>query len=464
VRLSIRLIVIYGLILHTAMFAYDIANPGRFLKADRALERRETIEGLSAVISQHGNIVDYLATHGIVGDYFIQALAYIPLGQYGLIVFQIALLLASIAALYKLTQLVSGSKTTAAIASLVYMHLPQALVFTHQLASEAVCVPLIVVSFYYLARYWLEQRSITFLIMSGILFGIAILVRPVLTLWPIAAMLPLLLVPGAQRVPRASAYTLAASSPLLLWMLFILAATGTFSMGSSSHDLSHNLYKRTQFVLASLSPEERANVERRYLAGADDSRNELGLGTYLHLVAAEPGVFGIHLVRDAVVFVGKSAVNRLILDYFNVFPAAGSELQDPSTGWRRHWEEHGLWHTIIYMLSRSPLLILVNAAATVACLAFMGMALVGAALLISQLHKVNTGERVVRLLILAFPLYIFFASQVVSAMQSRHRAPAEFALCLLFAVSTHHLISRSSRRHAVHAPIRTAQSTGALAD
>jgi len=438
----ISLIVIYGLILHMAMFAFDFVNPDPFLMVDRARERLANIEGLSTTISHSSHIGEYLATHGVIGDYFIHAVIYIPLGQYGVIAFQIALLLLSVAALFKLTELVSGSKITAAMAALVYMHLPHSLVFPHQLSSEAISIPLIIISFYLLTQYLLKKPSALFLILSGTSFGIAILVRPVLALWPIAVMFLLLFVSHEKNaLLRAPGYAIAALAPLLLWMLFILIATGQFSMGSSEHDLNHNLYNRTEIMIDSLPSKEKQAAKTQFLTRAANSQQELSLSTYLRFAAAKPGAFGAQLLRDAIVIVSKSGVNRLALDYFNAFPEARDQLQQPSTGWRRYLDQHGLAATVVYLISRYPLLMTVNVGAAILCLAFTSMALFGGGLVASQLPRVNSGGKVIRLLILAFPFYVFFASQVVSAMQSRHRAPAEFALCLLFAVAAHYLVT-----------------------
>jgi 4-amino-4-deoxy-L-arabinose transferase-like glycosyltransferase len=442
----IPLIVIYGLILHTAMFAFDIVNPDPFLNADRAWERLANAEGLSTTISHSSHIGEYLATHGVIGDYLIHAVIYIPLRQYGVIAFQIAMLLLSVAALFKLTELVSDSKITAAIAALVYMHLPHSLVFPHQLSSEAISSPLIIISFYLLAQYLLKKPSAHFLILSGASFGIAILVRPVLALWPIAVMFLLLFVSHEKSaLLRAPGYAIAALAPLLLWMLFILIATGKFSMGSSEHDLNHNLYNRTEIMIDSLPSKEKQAAKRQFLTRAANSEQELSLSTYLRFAAAKPGAFGAHLLGDAIVFVSKSGVNRLVLDYFNAFPEARHQLQQPptqrSTGWRRYLDQHGLAATVVYLISRHPLLIIINVSAAILCLALMSMSLFGGALLASQLPRVDSGGKLIRLLILAFPFYVFSASQVVSAMQSRHRAPAEFALCLLFAVAARYLVT-----------------------
>ena len=58
--------------------------------------------------------------------------------------------------------------------------------------------------------------------------------------------------------------------------------------------------------------------------------------------------------------------------------------------------------------------------------------------------------RALRIMLIAFPLYVVTVSQLVDAAQSRHRAPAEFALCLLAAVGVAALLRglKSGTRHA----------------
>ena len=59
----------------------------------------------------------------------------------------------------------------------------------------------------------------------------------------------------------------------------------------------------------------------------------------------------------------------------------------------------------------------------------------------------QSGERRVFLAAFSlFPLFVFGASQVVNAMQSRHRAPVEFVIAVLFFVGIHALSQRSRHR------------------
>ncbi len=84
--MAVAILLPYGLFLRAAMFAYDIASPNMVSKDDRTAERLANIDGLAAIASQSGDLIGYLASHGIVGDYSLHALAYVPLGQYGVIV------------------------------------------------------------------------------------------------------------------------------------------------------------------------------------------------------------------------------------------------------------------------------------------------------------------------------------------------------------------------------------------
>jgi hypothetical protein len=85
------------------------------------------------------------------------------------------------------------------------------------------------------------------------------------------------------------------------------------------------------------------------------------------------------------------------------------------------------------MSKRDPGLVLVAVAGAVL---FAGLMLLAGAGALAWLREKGAGAAAVRmrglrLLIVLFPLYIVATAQAVDAAQSRHRAPAEFALCLL---------------------------------
>jgi hypothetical protein len=223
------------------------------------------------------------------------------------------------------------------------------------------------------------------------------------------------------------AYLAAGLAPLLLWMCFILAATGEFSMGRSSHDLGHNLYGRMQRISDSLPQAQRA-------ARRPPGHTTAGVGEYLQFVARHPVAAAQHSVRDVVALTAKSGIERLTLDYLDLFPAARNAIQDSEAGWREQLEKHGIKAAVLQLYAEQPGLVLVSALAAALFLVFMSLALAGAWWWAREAYGARSRDdpgRALRLLMIGFVAYIFLTAQVVDAAQSRHRAPAEFALCLL---------------------------------
>src|SRR5882672_7719318 len=275
--------------LHALMFGYDLQHPDRFLNADRAITRMRVIEGFEQVLRDGGDSVSYLTGHGIIGDWLPQAILHLCGGQFAVIAVQVLLALLSILWVRDIGLRLGLSAPTACAAALLYGLLPHTLVLPHQLASEAIFVPLVVGSFALFARA-AETRGFAG---AGALLGAATLVRPVTLLWP------LLCAPFTPATPRARlTYLLAALGPLLLWMLFIFGATGEFSMGRSSYDLDHNLYLRAQLIAGTLPASERS-----VRSGGDPT---LSLREYAAFVSDHPSAAFAHTARDLLVLSTKS--------------------------------------------------------------------------------------------------------------------------------------------------------------
>src|SRR5262249_35577761 len=131
--------------LHAAMFGYDLAHPDRFLHADRAGERIAAVQGFAQAL-QTGRLWGYTTSHGIVGDWLPQALLYVAGGAYFVIAVQVLLALASVLWVRDIGLRLGMAEGPARGAALLYALLPHTLVFPHQLASEAIFVPLVVLS------------------------------------------------------------------------------------------------------------------------------------------------------------------------------------------------------------------------------------------------------------------------------------------------------------------------------
>ena len=391
-----RLLLAFAAI-HAAMFGYDLHHPERFLFTDRAGERMDTVRGFLDLLHGGGDLAGFLATHGVPGDWLPQALLYFAGGQFLVIAAQIALALLSISCVYRLGIAVRLGEGGAIAAAALYGLLPHTLVLPHQLASEAIFIPLVVLGF-----------ALPVGAGSGLALGAATLVRPVPLLW-----LPLhpFFEKGAAR--WRTLFLLAALGPMLGWMGFIYLASGEVSMGRSSHDVGHNLYVRAHRMAASL-PEEERPAERP--AG----QTTMSVREYLGFVARHPDAAASHGVRDVFTLSVKSGIERLVLDYLDLFPGSRAALQDSNEGWRVQVERHGLRAALAQMWRTQAGLVFVSGLAAAFFVAFMALALVGA---------FSTNR--LRLLLAGFVLYVFFTAQAIDAAQSRHRAPAEFALCVL---------------------------------
>ena len=373
--------------LHAAMLAYDLQHPGRFLNADRAEERIAAVQGFGQAL-RSGDPAAYLAGHGIVGDWLPQALVYAAGGQYLVISLQVLLALASVLWVREIALRVGLDERRAGAAALLYALLPHTLVLPHQLASEALFAPLVVLAIR------LGQRG-------ALALGLATLIRPQTLLWPFI------------HAPRNWRFAAVALAPLLGWMMFILLATGELSMGRSGHDLGHNLHDRMQRMAATLPADERP------APGSTASPGE-----YFAFVARHPLLAAKHSGRDLAALAFKSGIERVTLDYLELFPESRAALQASSGGWRAAVEQQGFAAALGALVRAQPGLVLSSAVSALAFTAFMALALHGALALRRNREA---------LLLALFVLYVFATAQAVDAAQSRHRAPAEFALCVLAA-------------------------------
>jgi hypothetical protein len=403
-----RLLLAFAAI-HAAMFAYDLHHPERFLRADRAEERLQSVHSFIDALHGGGDLASFFAAHGVPGDWLPQALLYLAGGQFFVVAAQIALVLASISCVYRIGRAIGLGEGGALASAALYGALPHTLVFPHQLASEAIFVPLVVFGFAGLAGF-----------RTGLSFGIATLIRPVTLLWP---PVHLAFFPGL-RWKRLLVFVAAALAPMVAWTGFIYLQTGEVSMGRSGHDLGHNLYARAQRMAVSLPPEERPRVRPL-------GYTTMNLREYLGFVARHPGAAAAHSARDFATLGVKSGVERLTIDYLDLFPASRA-LQDADSGWRAQVEREGLGKAMLGLWRTQSGLLAASGSAALLFVAFMGLALWGS----------FTRNRE-RLLLATFVLYVFFTAQAVDAAQSRHRAPAEFALCLLAVAGWQRLRART---------------------
>lgn len=444
---GLRNILMYLLVIQSGLLFWDFSHPSVFMQADRAASRFEAMEMVLQSVHD-GRWQTVLSNQGLPGDYVPHAFLFAVGGAPAIIVTQLALLFASVWALYLLVRLLTGSRVTAAMATLIYIHLPHTLVFPHMLSAEALYDPLVVLAFYLLAK--VGQNALRDGRGAGLLFGAATLIRPVTLLWPVVVAALMLI----RRRPILASMRFLFWSWLLiaLWMFYIWMATGQFSMGSSSHDMGHNLYQRVERMIAVLPDAQRSAATSRFLVTSQGQEKVLSPADYFSFGWLYPHSFAAHLGRDALVFVGKSGIEKLTIDYFGLESSLRNELQNPGAGWRYQLEAAGVLATMKDLLTRAPSLVITSFLGAGGMLALWCFYAVGAYQIV---RMKRTGRdldaRSMLLLLTLFPLYVFAISQAVDAMQSRHRAPVEFALCAIAAVGLESLLAKGRRNGATKA-------------
>lgn len=427
--------------LHMLMLAYDVMHPEVFLHADRAGTRLGTIQGLAS-IHQKTDFVNFLIEQGNLGDYLPQGLIYLSVGRIGLIIFQIALTMVSGHAVYRIAQNLGLSNNASAISGGLYLLLPHTLVFPHQLASEALYTPLLLISIWFVADS-IHAGSMKKAGVSGLLIGVANLVRPVTILWPIVVAVSLI---SFRRSRLAPFHLLTAFIPAVAWMVFMAANTGQFTMGKSNHDLGSNLYTRIDRISDTMTPNATEQVHKKYLTGDDVGR--ISAGGYLRFALDYPKPFIQHAITDTAIFFSKSGIERVTIDYLSINVENRALIQKSSSGWRSHLEKEGLGATIDYLWKTQGIVLIVSSLGALLMVMFSLSAFYGAKELLMDRIRMNLSNRFVAVLLMALPIYILLFSQSATSLQSRHRAPAEAALIILSVYGVNNIIRRR-RTHTI---------------
>jgi hypothetical protein len=425
----------------------DTSDVGVFLRADRAAARMETVLGLLASVSAE-QMAAYLASHGILGDYAVHAWIYSIGGRWAVVGVQILLAVLSGLCVYWLAQVLGLSRRASATTMAVYLCMPHSLVFPHQLATEALHMPLLVISTWLLAK-GLVQRRPAWLICSALLLGAATLVRPITLLWPFVAALAVAM---TCRPMQAAIYGFVAYLPILSWMGFIMLQTGEPGLGKSDHSMERNLYERVMRITATLPPTERDAARSAHLPPArEGSERSLGPLGYLRFSADYPGASLKHLMHDVTSFFGKSGVERITIDYLALTPNARA-LQDPDHGWRQQLELHGWPHTLRYLWQTLGKTLLISLIGSAAFIALFVLSCIGALQFVRSFRQLRSPRVAVGMLLVSLVAYVFVFSHVLNAVQSRQRAPAEFAIVLLAAAGFSAVRQRYRRRRQLSAP------------
>lgn len=427
------IVVAAAAVLHLFLFAYDIAT--RFapmFKGDRSGLRWVAIEQFRA--ADFSNLMATLTSSPTVPGEYIFAVAAYALGGLGaIVVFQIALFLVSLACLCAVAATFPW-RHSALVVGLAYTLLPHNLAFTHQLVTEAIATPFVVFAIYFYYRF-MRSRLATEALLSGLMLGVAIFVRP-----PLALIAPAILAAhilyrsyfssGALR--GAALLFCVALVPLLAWTAVFTASTGKLGYTAGVANLSWNLRSKVYLIHERNNLEQPEELRRfqnygeLYLDNTGMSVAEFGKHALEH-----PLLFAEAAVSDALVFLARGDASKVLVDYFGL--GQSEVLKD----WRSLWAHQGLPGVINWVaedpsagliLSAEAALSGVTVLCTFAALIFCGYCLLRP----REVADVIGRDNLSFILVLTFVLLAVFAgAQLVDQAQGRLRHPAEVCIVLL---------------------------------
>jgi hypothetical protein len=427
-----RLVLMAGLLLHIGFFGYDVATGFEpMLRGDRSSSR------LHALLAFNVNdALSVLVSNPVIpGEYFAEWVAYGLGGQTGIVIFQIALFLASVWALCKTVSALFPEKSYTAVVGLVYLALPQNLVFTHQLVTEAIVTPLLVFFAYFYIMYFKYEQTRQ-LLMCGLTLGLAIVVRPVFAIVPPTLVLSHLVY--RRYLCRRAALMVAlicglSILPIAGWVATYTIETGKLGFTSGVANLGWNLRSKVWWVYTRNQLEKPAEIKAysRYSDLYQDS-DGISVGRFLQLAAEHPILFARPAIIDVLtLFRGNSS--KLIVDYFGISRDQGVK------GWRDILSEEGIAGELTLLMQSKGTFLSVGTEFlfSVITAPFIATAILFAIFCLArpkpvsgELGTISYGMILVQSAIL---FTVFVSSQIVDQAQPRLRHPAEAGLILLLA-------------------------------
>jgi 4-amino-4-deoxy-L-arabinose transferase-like glycosyltransferase len=446
------------LAIHYGFFLYDLhTNFAPFLRADRALQRTNAIASLLDAGTWREIHHALITNNLIIGEYIVQAALYHVGGAFAIVVSQIVLQLFAVLAVFRIALLTLNSSGVSFAAALVYASLPHSLVFPHQLYSEAIAVPVMVIGYWLFFEYRVGGKSLGYLLSAGAMLGLSACARPQLLLLPVVLMSFAMRNRSRRATGGAMSFVSLGLLPVVLWVTLVSSGTRRLSLGNAESSLGYNLYLRVLRISRSAPPFEGATITDRYLLGsvgsacAAELRNyfenprgiwgpgsacTLSLPKYISFVVHYPGANFRQFLRDIFTLATKSGMSKLTIDYFDRSSRDRIAVQSFRYGWRTIWESKGLVAAIRSVAAVSPVIVIAELAGAVGFSAlFIGfvLGLIGAAR--KAFDNGTPGEPRVGLMVLGLHALYGLATPLLSdAAQSRVRNPAEFAMCIIAAL------------------------------
>lgn len=312
--------------LHAPLFLYDIFHPDAALNADRARIRLEKISFLfdNANLDVLPELRDHpiynnslpalgksdapsrLAALGLPGDYLLHGILIVLFGIHGLILVQLALAFASIFALHLISKQIGLSDRYALWIAIAYMILPTTLAHPHQLVTEAIVNPSLIILTYNFMVHLTTNATRSFGI-AVLLAGLLPMLRPQFVALPM--LLSGILLWRRRDVLRSAVVFCAPLIVMAAWMTFVWSQSGTFGGGRSEFGLAHNLF---------LQADRIATIYRLDFDPQRSRIKEMSIEEYISFVLTHPREWVQFRLTENVNMFLNTGVNQLLGNYLKL--------------------------------------------------------------------------------------------------------------------------------------------------
>jgi hypothetical protein len=420
---------------HGLLLVHDIAHPEAFLTGDRAGPRLEKIHYLF-----HGHDDGYVFKHlefakgdlspaerfleiGSPGDYILHGALYGIGGQYLIILVHLVLAFLAVLCVYRLAILLGQPQRYGLVAATVYVLLPGSLMLPHQLVTEGIYNPLVVIAFYLLIRTVEEEFRRRMFVAALAILAVTIFIRFQMILYPLLLAAILGVAYRSRPLDKMVPIFLICFLGPLAWMTFVWSQTGSFSMGESDHSVPVNFFIRAQRI---------ADAGGFAFAAADYPGREMTAWDFVSLVVHHPLAY----LRT----VASNLANVLFNPGLNAFGGHYLRLFDTEylTYWRENLDRHGVVYVVGQILGRDASFAVPMIVAAVV-LGLIGLCSVfGAAAWIGDRRSTWTSKAI----LLSYLVYGILSVLVLGGTRWGHRTPIEFVIVILFAFGLERIFRR----------------------
>lgn len=407
---------------HAALLTFGVIRPEAALCCDRSITR---LAAAQALLEAEGfeAALDVLADQGAVGDYALHALVlWIGGGRLWVVqLVQLALLAASLLAVFRMVQHLGCSPEVCRLAVLLYAAIPVNIMIPHFLCSEAFYTPCLVIAIMFLVRAATHDFNATTLGAAGLLLSAGALIRSEILGW--LPLLFILILPVARRrLPGKwlSRLVLLAASCLvgpIVWMSFQAVHKGT-SPGRPHADSGRAIELRVQEIRRVAGDVTPPSRER-------DRRVTTLLDEMIHYPGAAARLCVSHIVKLLAL-----PDNLDLFAYLGLYDRTGNRIsRTESLGWvaalRSAYREMPVL-TAWFLVSIAVFAVFWLFVVWGGCRAMWNSA---------------GTQRLLWLLLLSLPTY-YLCLRVIVEGNSRKRSPIDFTLAIFAAVGIEAIASR----------------------